>query len=252
LARALAQALALRLERYDDGDRPGAAPAAGMFVHPDAVGGGSEIDLHNCLMGLLGALDLEDGDTGIALLHVYHYVCAEDLPLSPRTWRPLLLAALTCAVEAAVGHSKEAEAAKLRLQRNVAHWWSSPFSDRALEAFTSRPSFQPAALGRSSLAALYFELRERSLQLVDSDCSSTSAASVSEYFAPLVPAPIRVESPVNAVDPPIVTPSSMEGSLVCSRGSSDAGGSSSLDEKCYRKSPPAAKARGQRRHLISL
>jgi len=228
------------------------------------VGGGSEIDLHNCLMGLLGALGLEDRDTGIALLHVYHYVRAEDLPLSPRTWRPLLVAALTCAVEAAVGHREEAEAAKRRLQRNVAHWWASPFSDRALEAFTSRPSFQRAALGRSSLAALYFELRERSLQLVDSDCSSTSAASVSEYFARLVPAPISVESPVNAPDPPIATPSSMEGgSLVCScgssdaggsssRGSNDAGGSSSLDQKCYRKSPPAAKTRGPGRHFISL
>jgi len=221
LVMAVASVLASRTEADDDSHCVDTADTfCSMFIHPDAVGGGTERDLRTCLTGWLEVLDLEDSDTGFVLLHAYHFLQTDDLPLSSRTWRPLMVTCILLAVEVVLGCTARDKEAKVKLQQHVAHWWSGPLAEGALRACSRHISLGGRRdLSRSALAMLYFELRERALHMHDEeDASGASATFLSDSLAPLLPAPLSVAHGSSIQSK---TGGSLDSSLRCSQASSD-------------------------------
>jgi len=140
----------------------------------DGGGGGSEADFENFLGDIFECLQLKDRDSGHLLLLTYFHLQPEDVPLSARTWRPLLVTALNIGAIHALPDCFTREVARKKLAERVRHWWSNAQINAATEAFRARTSFAGEPR-RSDLAKLYFDLRENGLRLApqDSDCGSS-------------------------------------------------------------------------------
>ncbi|CAK0827951.1 unnamed protein product [Prorocentrum cordatum] len=132
------------------------------FVHTDATGGGSQMDLHQCFKGALEAMELSDKSTGFVLIGAYYYLQADDLMLTTQTWRSLVVTSLLVATNELCERA-EREVASGKLRRSVAHWWSEDRADRAFQVFKLRDAFVRAPLNQQKIVALYFDLRARSL-----------------------------------------------------------------------------------------
>lgn len=147
------------------------------FEHPDAHGGGTEIDIQKCLKQLLEDMNLSDEDTGTILIGMFHFLQADDLPVNSRSWRPLVFTALLAAVDIVlVGPG--AERVQDRLKTAVVHWWPRHKADHAYYVFTSRERFRRAPrLTPSVLATWYFELRQKGLMMSHTQDSTTSAVA---------------------------------------------------------------------------
>ncbi|CAK0827950.1 unnamed protein product [Prorocentrum cordatum] len=115
------------------------------FVHTDATGGGSQMDLHQCFKGALEAMELSDKSTGFVLIGAYYYLQADDLMLTTQTWR------------------------------------SEDRADRAFQVFKLRDAFVRAPLNQQKIVALYFDLRARSLETAPLDDDSSSGLAVFEF-----------------------------------------------------------------------
>jgi hypothetical protein len=124
-------------------------------------------------------MDLSEKSAGLVLLGAYHYLQAEDLKLTCKTWRSLVVTSLLVAVHT-LCENKERERAKSKLRNSVAHWWSSRKADKALEVFTRRETFQKETLNQEKIASLYYDLRARALGMSGQDDDSSSGFAVCE------------------------------------------------------------------------
>ncbi|CAK0827948.1 unnamed protein product [Prorocentrum cordatum] len=150
------------------------------FVHTDATGGGSQMDLHQCFKGALEAMELSDKSTGFVLIGAYYYLQADDLMLTTQTWRSLVVTSLLVATNELCERA-EREVASGKLRRSVAHWWSEDRADRAFQVFKLRDAFVRAPLNQQKIVALYFDLRARSLETAPLDDDSSSGLAVFEF-----------------------------------------------------------------------
>jgi hypothetical protein len=151
------------------------AQEMGEFVHTDATGGGSQMDLHQCFEFVLQTMELSDKSTGFVLLAAYHYLQADDVMLTAQTWRSLVVTSLLVACSE-LCESAEREKAIGNLRRSVAHWWSEDRADRAFQVFQLRDAFVRDPLNQQKMVALYFELRARSLETAPFDDDSSGLA----------------------------------------------------------------------------
>jgi len=170
-------------QRFSDGTSVSASGNARMmaeFVHTDATGGGSQMDLHQCFKGALEAMELSDKSTGFVLIGAYYYLQADDLMLTTQTWRSLVVTSLLVATNELCERA-EREVASGKLRRSVAHWWSEDRADRAFQVFKLRDAFVRAPLNQQKIVALYFDLRARSLETAPLDDDSSSGLAVFEF-----------------------------------------------------------------------
>jgi len=127
----------------------------------------------------MGVMNLSEKSTGFVLLGAYHYLQAEDLMLTCRTWRSLVVTSLLVAAHM-LCETTERDNAMAKLRNSVAHWWSAKKADSAFEFFTRRETFQKEPLNQHTLAALYFDLRARALEMAGQDDDSSSGLAVFE------------------------------------------------------------------------
>lgn len=247
----LAGAVAQVLVSNSDDPEAASPKVSSVFVHPDAVGGGTEVDIKLCLTALLEALDLSDRDTGFILLHAYHYWQIENMPITSQTWRPLLVVGVLFGIRAVLESPAEVDGAQNRLHRHVAHWWPKQCSDRALERFAARDVFGDQRLGPAALASLYFDLRDRALRMCEGPDGSESGSFLSTDFSGVAPVPLAVARPGKL--------RSLEGSPRSAEGQGGESCESSLHWSRASSSCDSAgddtgghRAAGQRRHFVSL
>jgi len=150
------------------------------FVHTDAIGGGSQMDLRQCFKGALEAMELSDKSAGFVLIVAYHYLQADDVMLTTLTWRSLVMTSLLAAASE-LCERVEREQAIGKLRRSAAHWWSADKADRAFQVFKLRDAFVRDPLNQQKIAALYFDLRARSLETAPLDDDSNSGLAVFEF-----------------------------------------------------------------------
>jgi len=168
------------------------------FVHTDATGGGSQMDLHQCFKGALEAMELSDKSTGFVLIGAYYYLQADDLLLTTQTWRSLVVTSLIAAVNELCDRA-EREQAIGKLRRSAAHWWSAEKADRAFQVFKLRDAFVRDPFSPQKMAALYFDLRARSLEAAPLDDDSSSGVAVFEFAqdaAAKVTSHVKASTPV--------------------------------------------------------
>lgn len=158
------------------------------FVHTDATGGGSQMDLQQCFEGALHAMELSDKSAGFVLIGAYYYLIADDVVLTSQTWRSLVVTALLVAANEMCERA-EHELAIRRLRQSAAHWWSEDRADRAVQVFKLREAFVQKPLNQQKIAALYFELRASALEIAPFDDDSHSGAAIADF--PLDHAPVR-------------------------------------------------------------
>jgi hypothetical protein len=158
------------------------------FVHTDATGGGSQMDLHQCFEGALHAMELGDKSTGFVLIGAYYYLLADDVALTAQTWRSLVVTALLVAANE-ICERTEREHAIRKLRRAAAHWWSEDKADRAIQVFKLRDAFVQDPLNQQKIATLYFELRAIALETAPLDDDSSSGFAVADF--PIDQAPKR-------------------------------------------------------------
>jgi hypothetical protein len=156
------------------------AQEMGEFVHTDAIGGGSQMDLRQCFKGALEAMELSDKSTGFVLIGAYYYLQADDVILTTQTWRSLVVTSLLVAANELCERA-ERELAIGKLRRSAAHWLSSDKADRAFQVFKLRDAFVRDPLNQQKIAALYFDLRARSLETAPLDDDSSSGLAVFEF-----------------------------------------------------------------------
>lgn len=173
MLRAAAQALGKQLQDANRSELGGFSDLEAAFLHPDAGGGGTEVDIHQCLRQLLEDMALSDEDTGTILIGLYHFMQADDLPVSTRTWRPLIVTALLASVDLCLG--EKSEPAKEKLRRSVVHWWPQHKADHAYNVFTLRENFTSSLLTPSVRMTCYLALREQGLNMSHAGDSTTSA-----------------------------------------------------------------------------
>jgi hypothetical protein len=145
------------------------------LVHTDATGGGSQMDIHLCFEGALEATELVDSSTSFVLVGAYYYLQADDVVLTTQTWRPLVVTSLLAAASE-LRERAEREQTIGRLRRCAAHWWPEDKADRALQVFKLRDAFLRDPLSEQKIAALYSELRARSLEIAPLDDSIPGSA----------------------------------------------------------------------------
>jgi hypothetical protein len=150
------------------------------FVHTDAIGGGSQMDLRQCFKGALEAMELSDKSTGFVLIGAYYYLQADDVILTTQTWRSLVVTSLLVAANELCERA-ERELAIGKLRRSAAHWLSADKADRAFQVFKLRDAFVQDPLNQQKIAALYFDLRARSLETAPLDDDSSSGLAVFEF-----------------------------------------------------------------------
>jgi len=151
------------------------------FTHGDAVGGGTEEDVTQCLTRCLEVMEMSDADVGFTLLTAYQFLQAQDLPFCSQTWRPLLVTAVLVAMDSVCGGSKDSQLAAARIQRHVAHWWPKHKADEGRTCFTSRDSFRTVT--RSEIAKLYFDLRDTGLRADPADENDCNDSIVAVFLA---------------------------------------------------------------------
>lgn len=177
LLRAIAQRLSARCEDTPSEHGEITGRLLQIFTHGDAIGGGTEEDMTQCLTRFLEVMEMKDSDVGFTLLSAYHLLQAQDLPFCSRTWRPLLVTAVLVAMDMVCAHSKESQLAAMRIQRHVMHWWPQHKAEEGRSVFTSRDMFRTVT--RSEITKLYFELRDSGLRVDPGDeGDSTSVAAV--------------------------------------------------------------------------
>eukprot|EP00927_Polykrikos_kofoidii_P007804 TRINITY_DN13204_c0_g3_i1.p1 TRINITY_DN13204_c0_g3~~TRINITY_DN13204_c0_g3_i1.p1 ORF type:complete len:292 (-),score=45.48 TRINITY_DN13204_c0_g3_i1:116-991(-) len=146
-----------------------------LFVVQDGSGGGTEVDVYQCLKSLLDVLALNEVDTGVVLIGAHHFLSAVDLPLSSQTWRPLTFTSLLASLRIATAGAQRREASEQMLCR-VAHWWPRDKAEDACEFFTNRQAFKDNRLTPSKHAEYYFTLRATGLQMGGWDAASNASA----------------------------------------------------------------------------
>lgn len=95
----------------------------GMFAVGDAVGGGTEADVLDCLESCLQALGLCEEDLGVVIFATSHFLTADDLALNSATWRSLLVTAMLAAVKYCIKDALVCRKAMARLLDTIEHWW---------------------------------------------------------------------------------------------------------------------------------
>jgi len=146
-----------------------------VWIYPDAIGGGLQADFGSLLLSLLEACGLDDEDSGTVLMGMYTFVQANDLPMTARTWRVLIVTATLASVKGFLSDRTMAAKAEARLREAVVHWWPKANADKALKVFTGRPSFRQHSLTPSACADCYFTLRAKGLEMGDDDKSAAFA-----------------------------------------------------------------------------
>ncbi|CAK0908143.1 unnamed protein product, partial [Prorocentrum cordatum] len=142
------------------------------FVLADAAGGGSQMDLRQCFRGALEAMELSDKSAWFVLISKGerrhdHDLSADDVMLTTQTWRSLVVTSLRAAASELCDRSEREQAiGKLR-------------ADRAFQVFKLRDAFVRDPFSPQKMAALYFDLRARSLEAapLDDDGSSSGLAA---------------------------------------------------------------------------
>jgi len=178
LLRTVAAHLASRCEEVEGtGTSATAERLRATFTHGDAVGGGTEEDVAQCLTRFLEVMEMSDSNLGFTLLCAYQLLQAQDLPFCSQTWRPLLVTAVVVAMDCVCNNSKESQAAAVQIQKHVAHLWPQHKADEGRKVFKNRAMFRTVT--RSEIVKLYFELRDSGLRKEPGDeADSTSIAAV--------------------------------------------------------------------------
>mmetsp|Transcript_25119 Transcript_25119/g.83790 ORF Transcript_25119/g.83790 Transcript_25119/m.83790 type:complete len:330 (+) Transcript_25119:66-1055(+) len=179
LLRAASRLLSEKLEKGDDTlELLEEKRLREAFTATDAIGGGSAEDVFKLFERSLEILALSDKDTGFVLLSVYQSLLAPDLPISAVTWRPVLLTAIFVAIDKVVEDEAQRTHAKRRMELDAAHWWTTSRMHTCCEIFASRELYRTLDTSRSALARLYFDLRDRGLQLSPDNSSNASAINL--------------------------------------------------------------------------
>jgi len=177
LVAAVSKSLAQRLSDHApvlDGRR---ARDMAAFVHTGATGGDSLLGLSECFRGALEAMELSDTSKGMVLAGAYHCLQADDVQLTPQTWRPLVVTSLLVAVSELCGRAEREQAIR-KLRRSTAQWWSQDKADLAVEVFKMRDAYVRDPLSHQNVVALYLKLQARSSETASlgEDSSSWSTA----------------------------------------------------------------------------
>jgi hypothetical protein len=180
LINAVSRSLAQRFSDAAPNSDGRQARVMAEFVHTDATGGGSQMDLRQCFKGALEAMELSDKSAGFVLIGAYYYLQADDVMLTTQTWRSLVVTSLLAAADELCERA-EREQAIGKLRRSAAHWWSADRADRAFQVFRLRDAFVRDPIDRQKIAALYFDLRARSLKTTSLDDDSSSGLAVFEF-----------------------------------------------------------------------
>jgi len=127
------------------------------WVHADSAGGGSQMEIHLCFRGALETMELSDASAASVLVGAYYYLQAEDVVLTTRSWRSLVVTSLLAAASV-LCEGAERERAVGKLRRVAACWWSEAKVNRALQVFRLRDAFVQDPLSEQKISALYSEL----------------------------------------------------------------------------------------------
>lgn len=159
------------------------------FVFMDAQGGGSEVDIYQCLRQVFESLsDLSDLDIGTIIIGMHHFLTARDLPLSSQTWRALMVTALVVSVRIIIQEDRKRTVTEEQLFRTIKHWWPRDRAAKAVQVFTDRQAFKDGQLTPQKQAECYFALRDQGLRLNGGDLDSNASAVCS---ADAIGAPMR-------------------------------------------------------------
>jgi hypothetical protein len=181
LVHAVAHTLAQRCGESISGFDADTTRLLTYFVSSDAGGGGSQMDIKQCLSGSLEVMDLSDKSIGLVLLGAFHFLQADDTKLTSQTWRLLVVTSLLVATDILCTNA-ERDQATMKLRMAVAHWWSPVQADRAIQVFKQRDSFKKEPLDRHKIASLYFDLRQHAMELGDNrDGDDSSNGAVFEF-----------------------------------------------------------------------
>lgn len=147
------------------------------FVHPDAVGGGNEVDIYQCLYLLIeGMHELTDLEIGAVLVGTYHYINTDELPMSPQTWRVLALCSLRASVRAIITDHEKRNSIEETLLKSVSHWCPAHVANQALRAFKQTQAFKNRKLTPEKQARCYFALQDSGAR-ISANWGSSSCGS---------------------------------------------------------------------------
>mmetsp|Transcript_13727 Transcript_13727/g.39537 ORF Transcript_13727/g.39537 Transcript_13727/m.39537 type:complete len:355 (-) Transcript_13727:73-1137(-) len=180
MSKRLAAAEAEQDSRATGSTAPVDEPLEAILTNKDGGGGGNVSDVEHLLSNALEAINLSDKETGFVLLTSFYHLQPNDLPVTSRTWRSLLLVVLHIAIGQTVTNGTRAEVSRYELMKHVRHWWSPKQMESARETFESRGNFVKAPPRRSDLAKLYFQLREDGLRMSGQESSVASAEALGD------------------------------------------------------------------------
>jgi len=153
----MAQILRDRMEssRRGSGDSWSDSPAlesAGLMMTC------SEADISSLLNSLCESMDLPEEDTAHVLLTAFHFLRQEDVRISDRNWRALLVTAIQTAIRPACGDGWDGKAAECKLLKSASHWWPWRRADEARKVFTAREAFGDGSMSKAQRLARFREL----------------------------------------------------------------------------------------------
>jgi len=132
----------------------------GMFAVGDALGGGTENDVHQSFKSFVEVLGLSEEDVGTVIIATSEFLTATDLVLTSATWRSLLVTAVLAGVALIIKDVPARRKATVRLLDAVEHWWPRYHAEAAFRAFRQRKQFLEP-LHRAG----YVDLQERAQKL---------------------------------------------------------------------------------------